>query len=169
MNHEPSAEKLAKLAAESKERIYITFTSLAVVLALRGHAEDMTPGLAGITLAITVFGTLLAVFLADVMSHLAVHATLPTGAQLRYMVGVSLGSLSVIGLPMVFLWLADLDLWSTATALRASSLALVASLVVVSYLPIRQAKLPLLVKSAILFGEFVLGLVILGIELLVHG
>ncbi len=49
------------------ERIYLTFTALAVVIALRGH-EGATTGEALVTLLVTSVGTLLAVLVADVIS-----------------------------------------------------------------------------------------------------
>ena len=50
-------------AASLKERVYISFTSLAVVLALRSHADETTPAAAAVTLSIVVVGSLL-IFLA---------------------------------------------------------------------------------------------------------
>lgn len=156
-------------AERLKERIYVTFTGLAVVVALRSHGNELTAAAAAVTLIITVAGTLLAALVADLMSHLAIRAAVPTGAQLRHMVGLSLGSITVIGVPLAFLLAASLGIWTTATALRASSFALVATLVLVSYLAVRRVKLPGWARLVILFGEFFLGLLVLILELLAHG
>jgi hypothetical protein len=64
-------------AASLKERVYISFTSLAVVLALRSHADETTPAAAAVTLSIVVVGSLLGIFVADLLSHLTVHSRLP--------------------------------------------------------------------------------------------
>ncbi len=58
-----------------KERIYITFTSLAVVLALSSHVDEVTARGAAVTLMIAVVGTLLAVFVADLVAYIAIHTT----------------------------------------------------------------------------------------------
>ena len=72
-----------------KERIYITFTSLAVVLALASHADELQAGEAARTLLIAVIGTLLAVFVADLVAYITVHAVLPDRAELAHMASVS--------------------------------------------------------------------------------
>ena len=154
-------------AERLKERVYITFTALAVVLALQSHAESA--GRAMATLLIVVLGTLLAVFVADVVSHLAVHAALPTGPELRHMVRVSFGSLGALGLPFVFLGLAITDTMALETALWASAAALVASLVVIGYLAVRRVRLTWPQRLVVLLAEFLLGCAVIALELLAHG
>ena len=68
-------------------------------MALQSHAESAAR--ATVTLLIAVVGTLLAVFVADIVSHLAVHAALPTSRELRHMLRVSFGSLGALALPFV--------------------------------------------------------------------
>jgi hypothetical protein len=159
-NPEDRAERL-------KERVYVTFAALAVVLTLRTH--EIGAGTAATTLLITVGGTLLAVLLADVVSHLAVHAALPTRAEARHMVGVCTGALGVLALPMVFLGVAVSGAWPVAGALRASTIALVASLGVVGWLAVRRVALPRWQKLAVLAAEVALGVAVVGLELLAHG
>src|SRR6478752_9417520 len=97
------ADDLPERRAERlKERIYVTFTSLAVVLALGSREEGLTPGAVAGTLAITVIGTLLAVFVADFVAHVVVHATTPRPDELAHMIKVSSSSLGVLVLPMIF-------------------------------------------------------------------
>ena len=100
-------------AERLKERVYITFTALAVVLALQSHAESAAR--ATVTLLIAVVGTLLAVFVADIVSHLAVHAALPTSRELRHM----LRELRLVGRPgaaVIFLILAIVETMDLDTA-----------------------------------------------------
>jgi hypothetical protein len=156
-------------AARLKERVYVTFTSLAVVLALASHAHDTTPGEAVTTLLIAVVGTLLAVFVADFVSHIAVHEAMPTADELRHMAAVSMGAVTVLVLPLVFLGLAALDVWSVLGALRASAVALIVSLVAIGFLAVRRVKLPLGQRLIVLLAEAVLGLAVIGLELLAHG
>lgn len=156
-------------AAQLKERVYVTFTSLAVVLALRAHASETSAGEAATTLAIAVVGTLLAVFVADFVSHIAIHETMPDRAQLRHMIGVTGSALGVLILPLVFLALAGLDVWTVDGALLAASIALIASLVAVGFFAIRRVRLPIGQRLVVLLAEAVLGLAVIGLELLAHG
>jgi fatty acid desaturase len=109
---EPSEARAERL----KVRVYITFTALATVLALR--AGEQSAHAVAILLVIVVFGTLLAVFVADVVSHIVVHATLPDRRQLRHMAKVSFGALGAVVLPFVFRGLAVVDVWSADAALE---------------------------------------------------
>lgn len=162
LDREGRAERL-------KERVYVTFTSLAVVLALASHAHDTTPGEAVTTLLIAVVGTLLAVFVADFVSHIAAHEAMPTSDELRHMAAVSMGAITVLVLPLVFLGLAALDVWTVLGALRASAVALIVSLVAIGFLAVRRVKLPLGQRLIVLLAEAVLGLAVIGLELLAHG
>jgi hypothetical protein len=152
-----------------KERIYVTFTSLAVVMALSSHADELTPGSAAVTLLIAVVGTLLAVFVADLVAHIAVHTALPDRAELAHMISVSTQALAVIVLPMIFVGLAGVGVWEVATALRASTIALIVSLVGIGYLAVRRVRLPLGQRLIVLFAEFVLGIAVVLLEPLAHG
>lgn len=155
-------------AERLKERVYVTFAALAVVLTLRSHG-DVSAGVAATTLLITVGGTVLAVFLADVVAHLAVHAALPTVAELRHMVRVCTGALGVMVLPMVFIGIAATGTWRVDGALRASTIALVASLGVVGWLAVRRVTLPRWQKVVVLLAEVALGIAVVALELLAHG
>jgi hypothetical protein len=154
-------------AEQLKERVYITFTALAVVIALRERVP--TAEEAALSLLIVVTGTLLAVFVADVVSHIAVHERLPSREELRHMLRVSFGSLGALALPFVFIGLAVADVWTIAGALRAASIALVAALVVIGYVAARRARLTVWQRLVVLFAEFGLGVAVVGLELLAHG
>ncbi|TDC51088.1 hypothetical protein E1212_13145 [Jiangella ureilytica] len=165
-NREREESPPEERAAILKERIYITFTALAVVLALRAHA--VSAGEAALSLAVAVLGTVLAVFVADVVSHIAVHEMLPVGAELRHMARVSLGALGALILPAVFIGLAVADRWEIETALRASSIALIAALAAIGWLAVRRARLPTWQRIVVLCAEVVLGLLVIALELLAH-
>jgi hypothetical protein len=93
---------------------------------------------------------------------------LPHPAELRHMVRVSFGALGAVALPFLFLLLAVLDVWRVEAALRASSIALVAALVAIGYLAARRARLSALQRMVVLFAEFLLGVAVIGLELLAH-
>jgi hypothetical protein len=154
--------------AESlKERVYITFTALAVVIALRSH--DATADRAVVTLLITVIGALLAVFVADVVSHIAVHTALPAGVELRRMAQVTFGASTILIVPLVALLLAVADIWRVEPALRVATIVLVSSLIAIGYAAARRVRLPGWQRIVVLFAEFLLGAVVVSLELLAHG
>ena len=163
---EPSVEERAE---HLKERIYVTFTALAVVLALRSHVEEVTARTAAVTLLITVVGILLAVLTADFMSHLVVHARLPSPGEAAHMVRVCVGAFGAVVLPLVFVVLAGAGVWRIEAALRASTIALLVALGVVAFLAVRRVQIPGWQKVLVLVAEVVLGAAVVGLELLAHG
>lgn len=157
-------------AERLKERVYVTFAALAVVLTLRSHGDEVSAGVAASTLLITVGGTLLAVLLADVVSHLVVHAAVPSAREARHMVAVCTQALGVLVLPMIFLAIAAGDGgWTVDGALRASTIALIASLGAVGWLAVRRVRLPRWQKLTVLVAELALGVAVVALELLAHG
>jgi hypothetical protein len=138
----PAPEAVERQADLLKERVYITFT--------------------------TVVGAVLAVFVADFVSHISAHARLPTASEFRHMVAVTSSGAATMVLPLVFVGLAALGVWSLDRALRASAIALIATLVAVGYLAARRARIPVWQKAVVLLAEAALGLVVIGLELLAH-
>ena len=172
MSAEADASRRPDLAAEQradrlKERVYVTFTALAVVLALRSHHQPAGEALT--TLLVAVLGTVLAVFVADVVSHIVVHEGLPSRPAVAHMAAVSFGALGALALPFLLLGLAVADAWAAEDALRWSSYVLVASLVAIGYMAVRRARLGTWQRLVVLFAEFALGAVVIGLELLAHG
>ncbi|GAA5036019.1 hypothetical protein GCM10025738_22410 [Microbacterium fluvii] len=164
----PDVETRELRAAVLKERIYLTFTGLAVIVAMHAHGHiEATTALS--TLAVTVFAVLLAVFVADVVAHLVAHEALPTRQQLREMVASSFGALGALALPFVFLVLAVVGVWTTDAALRASTIALIVALVAIGYAAIRRVDLTFWQRVIALGAEAALGLAVVGLQLLAHG
>ncbi len=154
-------------AERLKERIYITFSALAVTLALvaDGHAGA---GRTAITLTVAVVATLLAVFVADVVSHITVHAALPTSDEWRHMAAVSLGAVAVIVPPLILIGAAGIGLLELQTALYITVGVLVATLVVIGYLAVRRLTISIGGRLLVLLGEFVLGLLVVLLESVAH-
>jgi hypothetical protein len=169
----PSDEPLDDLetrrerADRLKERIYITFASLAVVLAIDSHGHAV-PLDAFLTLLVTVLGTLLAIFVADVISFTVAHERTMRRSELRHAVAASFGTLSAITAPLVFLFLAVLGVWEVETALRASAIALIATLVVIGWVAVHKVELTWWQRLIALGGEAVLALGVVGLQLLAH-
>ena len=154
-------------AARLKERVYLSFTALSVLLAMRAHEPEPVGAL--VTLAITVLGTLIAVLLADVVSHMSVHRRLLERHELEHMLYAFFGAVGAVVLPFVFLLLAAGGVLEIGAALKASTIALIAALVVIGYTAVRRTPLPLWQKAIALLAEATLGLIIIGLELAVHG
>lgn len=155
-------------AAQLKERIYVSFTALAVVIALAGHGE-VTASEALVTLSVTVAGTLLAILVADIVSHIVVHERMMTRQEFGNAVKVSVGAVGVIVLPVLFLAFAAFDVWETAQALRAAAIALIAALVVIGYFAIRRLRLRWWQRIIALAAEAAVGVGVIALELLAHG
>jgi hypothetical protein len=162
-----SAEDRTHRAERLKERIYLTFAALAVVLVMSGHNQS-DPVVAILTLLVAALGTLLAIFTADIVSHIVVHEALPTRKQFRHMVSASFGALSALIIPFAFLLLALFGVWSTGTALFASAIALLAALVIFGWLAARRIPLTFWQRLLVLGGEALLGLAVIGLQLLAH-
>jgi hypothetical protein len=162
-------ERLADQRAESlKERIYVTFTTLSVVIALQAHDEETSVSSAVLTLIVTVAGTLLAVFFADVLSHIVVRQHFPVPRELAHMLRVSLGAAPVLAAPLISLALVALDVWSMTVGLRVAMGVLLATLVLVGLLAVRRISLTFWQTLVVLVAELVLGVAVVALELLAH-
>ncbi|MCA9833354.1 MAG: hypothetical protein KC435_05370 [Thermomicrobiales bacterium] len=167
-NPHPDEHERAGRAAALKERIYLTFASLAVVIALttHGHAEA---GPAARTLAVTVFGLLLSMFVADVVSHIVVHETFPTRAEFGHMVRTTFGAVGAVTVPFVLLAIAHFTDWDAVSALKWSAGWLLVSLVGIGFLAVRKLELTFLQKLIVLGAEAGLGFIVISLQILAHG
>ncbi len=154
-------------AERLKERIYLTFAALAVILALGGHP----PGDAGdvaLTLLVTISGTLLAIFVADLVSHMLVQQRAMNRVEVAHAVVTSFGALPAVTLPFAFLGAAGLGWWELATALQAAATALIAALVVIGWVAVRRTSMPWWSRLLALGAEALLGLAVVGLQALAH-
>ena len=159
----------AKQRSEAlKERVYVTFTALAVTVAFERDPEHATVTGAALALLLTVLGTLLAVFIADVIAHMVRDSSLPSRAEMAHLMYVSFGSLGVLLAPMAILGLSALGVIDIEPALRAIAVALVATLVVVALFAVWRLRVKPWLKIMVLAIMTALGLAVLAIELAVH-
>lgn len=89
--------------------MYVTFTALAMTVALGRDATHASVGSAAPTVVLTVIGTLLAAFVAEVIAHMVRESALPSRAELARMLAVSFVSLGVTVVPIAILGLSALD------------------------------------------------------------
>ena len=102
-----------------KERVYATFTGLAIVLVVAANdAHD--PGHAVLALLLGVVGITAAGFVSGVISHLAVHRDFPGGAELLAQLRIAGGALGTLVTPMILLVLAWLGVLPLAGGRRAA-------------------------------------------------
>ncbi|MED6047052.1 hypothetical protein [Rothia kristinae] len=125
-----------------------------------GHLPEASEAL------LTFVITLLAVFTAGVISTTAVTGRLPDAAR---QAAVSFGAIDAVSLPIIFLGLGWLGVWDVAAALTGSMIALIAGLAVVARLAVRTTRLPRWQRLLLLGAESVLGLAVIGLEMLAHG
>ncbi|MER5974121.1 hypothetical protein ABT112_31165 [Streptomyces sp. NPDC002055] len=151
-----------------KERVYITSTALAVMIAYERDADHATVDGAALTLILTVLGTLMAVFVADVIAHMVRDSALPSGRELAHLGYVSFGSCGVVVVPMGILGISAAGVIDVATALRIISATLAVTLVVVALLAVCRLRIGPWRKALALAITATLGLAAIGIELAVH-
>ncbi len=159
----------ASRAAAMKERVYVAFTALAVIVTLRVHDAHAGVATAAGTLAVAVAATVCAVYLADLLSHMVVHSHLPDRAEHRRIVEGTLGAASVAVPPLVCILLSGTGLYATSTGLLAAMVVTVATLTAVGLLAVRRLALPRLQRLVVLAAEAVLALVVLALGVLAHG
>lgn len=150
-----------------KERIYLTFAALAVLLAINahGHPEALD---ALLTLLVTVFGTLLAVFVADIISFVVAHERAMNASERRHAVSASFGTLGAVTTPVILLGLASLGIMEVETALRVSIIVLVVTLVLIGWVAVRKIPLKWWQRLIALGAEAALALGVIGLQLLAH-
>ncbi|WP_308798480.1 hypothetical protein [Agromyces silvae] len=124
-----------------KERVYATFTGLAIVLVQWGNVEHLDASRATYALLIGIFGITVAGFVADVIAHMSVHAAFPNGAELGRMLRIAGTALASAFVPVVLLVLAWADVIGLEPALRSASIVYLATLAVIGYFAVRRTRL----------------------------
>ncbi len=158
----------ARDASYLKERVYATFTGLAIVLVLLNNAEQHDALHSLYALVIGVLGITTAGYLSDIIAHLAVHRAYPDRTEHRHMLRVAGGALSTVVVPGVLLGLAALGVFTLEGALRTASIVYLATLVLIAYLAVGRAQLRPLQRVLALGSLVALGAVVIGLQTLAH-
>jgi hypothetical protein len=151
-----------------KERIYVTFIGLAVLLALSGHG-DTDPIAAVASLVIAAVGAGLAGLISEIVAHLAVKGSLPDAAEMRFLVRVSAGALATVILPVVILLVAVTGVITVQLALTIAVWVMAITLGAIGYIAVFRADLAWWKKLAVFGGLLLFGLIVVGVQLLAHG
>jgi hypothetical protein len=150
-----------------KERIYASFTGLAILAAIYANGHSTAPE-ALLSVAVGVFGISAAGFLAEVVAHQVAHQGMPSTAEVRTMGRIALTALGSASLPILVLALSWAGLLSLDVALWIGMGIYAATLVVVMLVAAHNSGLtPVqrLVSSAMLIG---LALFVVAVLLLAH-
>jgi hypothetical protein len=150
-----------------KERIYASFTGLAILAAVYANGHATAPA-ALLSVAVGVFGISAAGFLAEVVAHQVAHQRMPSSAEVRTMGRIALGALGSASLPILVLALSWAGLISLDLALWIGMAIYAATLVLVMLVAAHNSGLPplqRLLSSAMLVG---LALLVVAVLLLAH-
>jgi hypothetical protein len=169
---ERDRERIAELHGDTddfvayfKERVYATFTGLALILVIAA-GEHPHPPRALLTLVLGVIGIIAAGFVSDIVSHLAVHRELPNRGEFAILGRIALGGLSTVVVPAILIALAWADVMSMDAALNASAIVYIATLAVIGLVAIRGSKLKWWQQALALVLLLALGLVVIAIQTL---
>ncbi|MCT1478883.1 hypothetical protein [Microbacterium sp. p3-SID336] len=163
------AEEAALDPAAIKERVYATFTGLAIVLVQYANVAHTSAVRATVTLLIGIVAIAFAGFVADLLAHVAVHAGFPDRHQLARMLGLTGTAIASAAIPLLALLMAVFDWIDLSTALMIASIAYVVILGVIGFFAVRRTKAPWW-KQTIALGILVaLGALVIVIQQLAHG
>jgi hypothetical protein len=152
-----------------KERVYATFTGLAIVLVQLENVEHVESARALVTLLVGIVAITAAGFVAEVVAHLAVHGAFPRGAELGRMLRVSGTALVSAAGPLVILALAALGVFGLEGALLAAAILYLVTLGLIGLIAVRRTHVAWW-EQAIALGMLVaLGLAVVGLQQLAHG
>ena len=118
------------VGAYLRERIYATFTGLAIILVIAGSDhEDADHAL--LALLFGVIGITIAGLVSDVVSHLAVEGEFPHGRDWIVLTRVAGGGLSTVAVPGGLLFLGWLEIIDLSTAISAAAIVYVVTLALI--------------------------------------
>jgi hypothetical protein len=151
-----------------RERVYITFTGIAVLLTFSAHPAGSEAWTIVAALIVGVLGAVLAGFTADVISALAVDGRFPTRRRMAHVLGVSVTGLSTAVAPLLFLVAAGIGLLAVSTALIFAVGTMALGLASLAFVAVARAELPWWAKVAVFAGELVLVGLVIVVKLLAH-
>ncbi|MAU82553.1 hypothetical protein VX037_19630 [Gordonia sp. Z-3] len=151
-----------------KERVYASFTGLAIVLVLYNGAGHHSAAYAFEILALGVLAVVLAGFASDGIAHLAVHRQFPHGRDFRTLVRISTNALGTLTIPLGLIVAAWIGILELDTALLIAGFVYIGVLGLVGWLAVRRAQITWLQKLAALITLVLIGLIVLGIQVLAH-
>ncbi|HET8780066.1 MAG TPA: hypothetical protein VFM66_08345, partial [Agromyces sp.] len=130
--------------------------------------HDPSPQEATSSLVIGVLGITVAGFVAEVIAHLAAHASLPDREELGRMFRIASGAFASVGVPVVLL-LCSWPGWITLpTALAVATWVYLGTLGLIGWAAVRRTRLVWWEQLLALFALVVLGGIVIVLQLLAH-
>lgn len=152
-----------------KERVYATFTGLAIVLVQHANVEHVSAPRAAVTLLVGIVAITAAGFVADVIAHLAVHAAFPDRDELGRMLRIAGSAVASAAVPLILLALAAFGVFELEGALRAASIVYLATLGLIGYVAVRRTRVAWWKQLVALGALVALGLAVVVLQQLAHG
>ncbi|MCB8045713.1 hypothetical protein JM654_20960 [Microbacterium oxydans] len=139
------------------------------MLVQASNVEHTSAARASITLLVGIVAIAVAGFVAELLAHLAVHATFPDRREFGRMLRLTSTAIASAAIPLLVLLLAVFDWVGLGTALTIASVVYVAILGLIGYVAVRRTRAPWW-KQVIALGILIAlgGLAIL-IQQLAHG
>ena len=165
----PPERPVAERAEAMKERIYATFTGLAIVLVQYENVEHVSANRATLTLLVGIVAITAAGFVADVIAHLTVHAAFPDPAEWGRMLRVSGTAIASAGVPLILLALAAFGVFELEGALRAASIVYLVTLGLIGFVAVRRTHVAWWKQLIALGSLLALGIGVILLQQLAHG
>lgn len=169
LHRERSRRPREELAEALKERVYASFTGLAIVLVQLENVEHVEAPRAAATLLIGIVAITAAGFVADVVAHVAVHGGFPDRAEVGRMLRVSGTAIASAAGPLVVLALAAFGLFDLEPALRAASILYLVTLGLIGLVAVRRTRAEWWKQLVALGALVALGLAVVALQQLAHG
>ena len=164
MQKRPRAER----ARFHRERIYATFTGLAVLTVLSFEAEHLTAWQAAGSLLVAIVAISLAGFVAELVAYQLAHSALPHLSELRTMTLVAGSAFASASIPFVMLAGAAIGILPLALALQVGIGIYFGTLLVTTLVAAARTHVPWrqqLISIAMLLG---LGVIVIVMLVLAH-
>lgn len=150
-----------------KERVYATFTGLAVVLVVAA-GQHPEPAHLLPTLLLSVVGIVAAGFVSDVIAHLAVHRALPAPREWYLLARIASGGLGTVVAPALVLLAALWEIVPDDASLTAVLGIYIVTLAVIGWLAVRRSRLVWWLQVLVLLVLVAFGFAVIGIQALAH-
>ena len=158
-----------ELTEALRERVYASFTGLAIVLVQLENVEHVEAVRATLTLLVGVVAITAAGFVAGVVAHVAVHGHYPDRDEIGRMLRVSGSAIASAVGPLVILALAALGVLDLEIALRIASILYLVTLVLVGLVAVRRTRAEWWKQLLALGALLALGLAVVVLQQLAHG
>ncbi|MEI5582898.1 MULTISPECIES: hypothetical protein [unclassified Agromyces] len=158
-----------ELAEALKERVYASFTGLAIVLVQLENVEHVDALRATVTLLVGVVAITAAGFVAGVVAHVAVRGGFPDREEVGRMLRVSGSAIASAAGPLVILALAASGIVDLEIALRTASILYLVTLVLIGLVAVRRTHAEWWKQLVALGALLALGLAVVALQQLAHG